>query len=207
MPPERTKVLVYELDAWYRSHNMRQKDLACELGLSPQQLSEILAMRNNPTGEQILIIQDFLKDNPMSSEQRVFEPKPDRPPRVDNPNQPRTLGAAQERIDTLNAELARLKSGAPTLPIGNIPAPAAAIPKPAPRTATAPPATAMEREIERARAARMEGLSNKPLAQQTVRELQAALNNAKPEDRAAIYSELKSRQGDTAMRAFKAGRR
>ncbi len=28
MPPERSKQLVFELDAWYRSHTMRQKDLA-----------------------------------------------------------------------------------------------------------------------------------------------------------------------------------
>lgn len=60
MPPERSEQLVYELEAWYRSHSVRQKDLAGSLGMSAQQLSEILSMRNRPTGEQGLRIREFL---------------------------------------------------------------------------------------------------------------------------------------------------
>jgi hypothetical protein len=49
MPPELSRQLVFDLDCWYRSHKVPQKDLAAELGLSPQQLSEILSLRNRPT--------------------------------------------------------------------------------------------------------------------------------------------------------------
>ena len=63
MPPERrTDQLIFQLDAWYRSHAMRQKDLAGALNMSPQQLSEILALRNRPTGEQALAITEFLNE-------------------------------------------------------------------------------------------------------------------------------------------------
>ena len=68
MPPERSKQLVYKLDAWYRSHAMRQRDLATELQLKPQQLAEILALRNRPTGEQALRIVEFLERETMKSE-------------------------------------------------------------------------------------------------------------------------------------------
>jgi transcriptional regulator with XRE-family HTH domain len=64
--PERTKELVDQLRAWYKNGTTRQMDLAAALGLKRQQLAEILSGRNRPTGEQTLIIQDFLKDKPMT---------------------------------------------------------------------------------------------------------------------------------------------
>jgi hypothetical protein len=46
MPPElRSEQLVYDLEAWYRSHSVRQKDLAGSLNMTAQQLAEILSAK------------------------------------------------------------------------------------------------------------------------------------------------------------------
>jgi hypothetical protein len=215
-------LLVQRLRAAYVASGSSIGKLAQELGgvLTAQGITEIFGERANPTSEQTLAILEYLKEgrpkkepdmnsSPVSKQDtkvkhpmnqpHVFEPKPDRPPRVEDPDQPRTLGAAKERISVLSAELARLKSGTSTLPTGTLPAPAAGIAKPATRTTTAPTMTVMEAEVERARQARMEGLSSKPLQEQSVRELQAALNNAKPEDQAGIYRELQQRKSDSRL--------
>lgn len=82
MPPERSQQLVFELDAWYRSHSVRQKDLAGLLHMSPQQLAEILSLRNHPTGEQALQILDFLKMENMEPIEPSFKPTaPENPDR------------------------------------------------------------------------------------------------------------------------------
>jgi hypothetical protein len=153
MPPERSRQLVYELEAFYRSHPMRQKDLANELGLKPQQLSEILALRNRPTGAQILAIQDFLKNNPMSSTP-VFDPA-----RTRQKTQPDdalmdymstekhaswaetrdALSAAQGEVTRLRAKMQSMGNPDPVAP-----KPPAATPPPAPavvKPATPSPAT------------------------------------------------------------------
>ena len=95
-------------------------------------------------------------------------------------DEPKTLHLAKERISEQAEEIKRLKNlmdGTAT------PAPAAPTPaaKPAPTPAatdTKPAATmsAWEKEIARASAARLEGLSSKPFEQQTIDELRIALN-------------------------------
>jgi len=125
MPPERTKQLVYELDAWYRSHTMRQKDLANELGLSAQQLAEILALRNRPTGEQALQIAEFLETENMSTT------KTPHPTIRHDPDKPKSLDEARARIGALNEQLRELRSGTPTIssaatPVQTLPKPQAA---------------------------------------------------------------------------------
>jgi transcriptional regulator with XRE-family HTH domain len=95
MPPELARQLVYDLDAWYRSHTTRQKDLAADLGLRPQQLSELLGLRNNPTGEQALRIAEFLKENTMNT-----------PATAQNPLKRRNLADANDRILELEKALA-----------------------------------------------------------------------------------------------------
>jgi transcriptional regulator with XRE-family HTH domain len=201
MPADRTTQLVYELDAFYRAHRLRQKDLAAELGLSAQALSEILSLRNRPSSETTLRIIEFLEEKSMNAEPQVFTPKPDRPPRADNPDNPATLFLAKERISALNAELARLKGSTSTLPIGNQ-QPTSGTPKPAPitnRLAT-PPTTAWEKEAERARADLTAGLSSQPLAQQSVGELRAALNVEKDDaKRTQIYKLIRQRKEEASL--------
>jgi hypothetical protein len=119
-------------------------------------------------------------------------------------NEPKTLFQAKEQLHDLRLEVAQLKAAAATSAPAT-PTPAA---KPAlPAAAATPTPTAMECEIQRAYEARTAGLSDKPLPEQSIDELRAALNVAEPEDQAAIYSELKSRQGDGAMRAYRTRRR
>jgi hypothetical protein len=160
MPPERSRQLVYELEAFYRSHPMRQKDLANELGLKPQQLSEILALRNRPTGEQILTIQDFLKDNDPMSSTPVFDPartrqktQPDDEEIVlGSDGQPKTLTDAKELlirtqkdISGLQNEVTRLRAAVAqaTSPPSTLPKPSSA---PAPDTRPTPPPAAVTTE-------------------------------------------------------------
>ena len=123
MPLELSRQLVFELDAWYRSHQVRQKDLATELELSPQQLSEILSLRNRPTADQILTIQTFLlKDNPMSirtsnTQTRRTSNDEDAEPPIDAHNGlPMTLSQSIEMIEQLRSELKQLKSA----PVGEL---------------------------------------------------------------------------------------
>lgn len=180
MPIDRTKQLVYELDAWYRGHKLRQKDLAAELGLTAQALSEILSLRNRPGSEATLRIVEFLETENMKSE--LVDPPAMPRESTRDPNEPQTLGSAKEMIHDLRQELAQLKAAAAAPP-----KPAVPPPLPAKLTAIAPtptatgnkPATTMsawEKEVARASAARLEGLSSKPLEQQTIDELRIALN-------------------------------
>lgn len=198
----RTKLLVQRLRTAYTTGGASLGKLAQELGgtLTAQGITEIFGERANPTSEQTLAILEFLKE-PMST--RVFEPKPDRPLRVQNPDNPLTLTAARERIQELNFELQQMKATpkASVLPAPTLPAKlTSAAPTPA-ATDTKPAATmsAWEKELARASAARLEGLSSKPLTQQTVRELQAALNNAQLDGQATIYNELQKRRADARL--------
>jgi transcriptional regulator with XRE-family HTH domain len=51
---------------------MQQKDLAALLGVSPQRLNDILTGRRNtqPTGEQVLQLQELLKTKPKRKPKR-----------------------------------------------------------------------------------------------------------------------------------------
>ena len=126
MLTDRTKQLVYELDAWYSGHQVRQKDLAAELQLKPQQLAEILALRNRPTGEQALRIVEFLETESMKSE--LVDPPKMPQPSVRDPNEPQTLLQAKEQLEAARQTIAQLKSKS-----------AAAGPTPNPPPAQAPP--------------------------------------------------------------------
>jgi ribonuclease D len=106
--PERTNQLVFELDAWYRSHAVRQRDLADSLAMSPQQLSEVLSLRNRPTAEQILRIQEFLRTNNMKT---IVDPPAMPRASTRDPNEPKTLLEAKGMIESLRAQL---KDAAPS---------------------------------------------------------------------------------------------
>jgi hypothetical protein len=200
-------------DAWYRSHAMRQKDLASALELSPQALAELLSLRNRPTGEQALRIAEFLETETMKSE--LVDPPTFPAERTRDPNEPQTLHQAKEMIDALRAELkskppaAIAITPAPTKPAGT-PAPLATQPTPAPKPAVELPAassvamattalTAWDREVLRAHQAATADLSSEPLEKQSISQLRSALNAEKdPTVRAAIYRQLTARKEEAA---------
>jgi transcriptional regulator with XRE-family HTH domain len=101
MPPELARELVTDLRAWYEDHNVSQKNLARKLYLSPQQLSEIFAGRNRPTGEQVLRIQEWLRTNNLRID---IDPRTKPRPAASNPG-PKTLTEARDRIADLEAQL------------------------------------------------------------------------------------------------------
>jgi transcriptional regulator with XRE-family HTH domain len=111
MPTDRTKQLVYELDAWYRGHKLRQKDLAAELGLTAQALSEILSLRNRPSSEATLRIVEFL-------ETETMKPHFDDPPGTIDPEEPKTLHQAKEMLSALRAELKSKPTAITAPPLG-----------------------------------------------------------------------------------------
>ncbi len=60
MPP-RVRKLLNELEAYAKRNRMKQQDLAKELGVVPQQLSDWLRGHRTPNAERILKIQEFLR--------------------------------------------------------------------------------------------------------------------------------------------------
>jgi transcriptional regulator with XRE-family HTH domain len=58
--PERTQRLISRFEDWRKRHRIKQKDVAVELGMTPQQLNDILKGRTQPTGEQALHIQEMM---------------------------------------------------------------------------------------------------------------------------------------------------
>jgi hypothetical protein len=142
MPPERTRELVDQLRTWYKNGTTRQMDLAAELGLMPQQLAEILAGRNRPTAEQILTIQDFLKDKNMSI--RLAPGQKRRTSDDDEPldhltAEPNTLAEARDMVDALRAELKSKLAATTAPPLGPWDV---VVPDDQEPPATTPPATA-----------------------------------------------------------------
>jgi DNA-binding XRE family transcriptional regulator len=70
MSPARIRRLIAELEAWRKANHIKQKDLADSLGMSPQQLNNIIKDRHDPTGEQALHMQELIRTKP------VEKPKP-----------------------------------------------------------------------------------------------------------------------------------
>jgi len=46
---------------WAKTHNVKSKDLAEMLGISPQGMTEIFKGGNQPTGEQVLVMLELTK--------------------------------------------------------------------------------------------------------------------------------------------------
>jgi hypothetical protein len=46
---------------WAKAHNVKSKDLAEMLGITPQGMTEIFKGRNQPTGEQVLVMLELLR--------------------------------------------------------------------------------------------------------------------------------------------------
>jgi transcriptional regulator with XRE-family HTH domain len=118
MSPDPTKELITDLRAWYEDHDVSQKNLARKLYLTPQQLSELFAGRNRPTGDQVLRIQEFLRTNMRTD---YIDPRTKPRPTASNPG-PKTLTEARERIEVLEAQLrgsgTAPKPAAPASPTG-----------------------------------------------------------------------------------------
>jgi transcriptional regulator with XRE-family HTH domain len=60
MPP-RVRKLLNELEAYAKRNGIKQKDLAKDLGVVPQQLSDWKRGHRTPNAERILQIQEFLR--------------------------------------------------------------------------------------------------------------------------------------------------
>jgi hypothetical protein len=61
MPPEELDALMAELKAWCKAKHGRQRELAAELGVTEQVLSNWIARRKMPGLENYLRLQAFLK--------------------------------------------------------------------------------------------------------------------------------------------------
>ncbi|MBV9490791.1 MAG: hypothetical protein JO069_13885 [Verrucomicrobia bacterium] len=59
-----TKRLLLELKAWCENERGRKSQVAKFLGIRPQALSNLFAGRQQLTGEQTLMIQEFLRSIP-----------------------------------------------------------------------------------------------------------------------------------------------
>jgi transcriptional regulator with XRE-family HTH domain len=57
----RVQKLLNELEAYAKRNRTKQKDLAKDLGVMPQQLSDWLRGHRTPNAERILKIQEFLR--------------------------------------------------------------------------------------------------------------------------------------------------
>jgi DNA-binding XRE family transcriptional regulator len=60
MPP-RVRKMLNELEAYAKRNRVKQKDLAKDLGVEPQRLSDWLRGHRTPNAERILKIQEFLR--------------------------------------------------------------------------------------------------------------------------------------------------
>ena len=65
MSPARTRRLIAEVEAWRKANGILQKDLAASLGISPQQLNNIVKGRTDPTGEQTLQLLEMIRTKPV----------------------------------------------------------------------------------------------------------------------------------------------
>jgi transcriptional regulator with XRE-family HTH domain len=199
--PDRTNQLVYELHAWYRSHAVRQKDLADSLAMSPQQLSEVLSLRNRPTVEQILRIQEFLRTDNMKA---IVDPPAIPRASTRDPNDPRTLHEAKGMIEALRAQL---KGGTALTTKAQSAGPAHPAPPISMSSATRPNAVPMP--VNRARPKKaLPPEANTPVLIQRILDvtelddLRLMLDNPvhTPIQQAAIYKEVKARRSLVANR-------
>jgi plasmid maintenance system antidote protein VapI len=60
MSPERTRRLIAETKAWLEVNGVKQKGLAAKLGMTPQQLNNVLREYRQFTGEQALHLQEII---------------------------------------------------------------------------------------------------------------------------------------------------
>ena len=54
-------LLVSQMREWAKTHNVKNKELAGMLGLTPKGVTEIFKGRNQPTGEQVLVMLELIK--------------------------------------------------------------------------------------------------------------------------------------------------
>ena len=60
---ERTDRLVADIEKWAKAKNLKNKELAEMLGITPQGITEIFMGRNQPTGEQVLVMLELMKES------------------------------------------------------------------------------------------------------------------------------------------------
>ena len=106
MQLERTRRLVEKLRAYRDENAVPQVRLAAELNLSPANLSEILRGNNSPNSETTLQIIELIEPQFM----RIIVDPPAAPrTSTRDPNIPRTLSSALEKIDLLQSRIKQLE--------------------------------------------------------------------------------------------------
>jgi plasmid maintenance system antidote protein VapI len=68
MSPERTERLLKRVEKWRKDYAVTQKDLARRLGMTPQQLNDIIKGRTQLTGEQALHLEEIISSKPRKRE-------------------------------------------------------------------------------------------------------------------------------------------
>lgn len=186
---------------------MRQKDLAGELGLTAQQLAELLARRSKPTGAQALRILDFL------TTKTIMTPTDETPIDAHN-GRPNSLLEAREMLDLLRQEL-KLQAGRtgnlPRVAEPNLPKPKGPLlggdPKPFDPEKVDPSFKKME-DTKPVPLKRLPESANTPVAIQKIldltvlEDLVSMLDNPEhsPLQRGMIYTEIKRRRSLTGNR-------
>jgi predicted XRE-type DNA-binding protein len=54
-------LLVSQMGEWAKANNVKSKDLAEMFGITAQGMTEIFKGRNQPTGEQVLVMLELMK--------------------------------------------------------------------------------------------------------------------------------------------------
>src|SRR5260370_14104151 len=68
MSPERTQRLIAEVKAWLKIHGIKQKDLAAQISMTPQQFNNCLRGYRELSGEQALHLQEIIGQKPKTKE-------------------------------------------------------------------------------------------------------------------------------------------
>jgi transcriptional regulator with XRE-family HTH domain len=69
MSPVRTRMLLRQLQEWSQTHGVTQRELAKKLKISYQRLNDLFNREGaEPTGEQVLQIQEIIKTKPRKKE-------------------------------------------------------------------------------------------------------------------------------------------
>jgi transcriptional regulator with XRE-family HTH domain len=71
MGTETTASLVEKMRCWCKENGVTQTELGVRLGISPQGVTEIFKGRNQPTGTQVLLMQEMLNSRPKKRKEKA----------------------------------------------------------------------------------------------------------------------------------------
>jgi DNA-binding XRE family transcriptional regulator len=123
MPPAQVQELVAQVKAWYETHEMLQRDLATKLGVSPTGLCQIFAGINQPSASTALAMIRFLEEQKNMKTATFIDPRATPRPTASDLVRPKTLSAAIDRIEVLEAQLKAAAVASPAKPGATAPTP------------------------------------------------------------------------------------